>query len=148
MNYRLALLFVVAGCSTQAGPATPDPTVTLTAPKVVTGVWQVIDASHVLSCAYDLVATVSGGQEGRDAIEWSNAAITLDAPPALAAVQPYKPSYVAQWFGGSKLLSGTSATGHMREGRDRPFTAQHALRYTTPRGTTSVATTNVQCLAP
>ncbi len=148
MNYRFALLFVVAGCSTQAGPAATDPTVTLTAPKVVTGFWHVIDTSHVFSCEYDLVATVTSGQEGRDAIEWSDATITLQAPSAPPAIQPYKPSYVAQWFGGSKLLSGSSATGHMTEGRDRPFTAQHELRYTTPRGTTSVATTTVQCVAP
>jgi hypothetical protein len=148
MNYRFSLLSVLAACSMQAGSSSPVPTVALTAPKVVTGVWQMIDTSHVLSCAYDLVATVTNGQTGQDAVEWSGATIRLEAPPALAAVQPYKPSYVAEWFGGTTLLSGASATGHLRIGRDRPFTAEHELRYTTSRGTTSVATTNVQCVAP
>jgi hypothetical protein len=148
MKYQFALLSVLAACSTQAGPSSPVPTVTLTAPKIVTGVWHVIDTSHVLSCAYDLVATVTSGHAGQDVVEWSGATITLEAPPAQPAVQPYKTSYVAEWFGGTKLMSGASATGHMRIGRERPFTAEHELRYNTSRGSASVATTSVECVAP
>lgn len=147
MRHRAALMIALAACSSHADPEGVPVTVTLIAPSVVTGRWILIDASRVLSCAYDLTAIASGGQ-GDDAVEWEGATIWLDAPPALLATQPYAATRVAEWFAAPSLVSGSSATAHLSVGREAPFTAAHQLRYRPTRGAASSAAVSVQCRAP
>ena len=147
MRYRAALLIVFAACNSQTDLEGVPVKVTLIAPSVVTGAWNLIEASPVLNCSYDLTAIVSGGQAD-DAVEWEGATIWLDAPPDLLATQPYSAARVAEWFSAPSLDSGSSATAQLSIGRGAPFTAAHQLSYRPTRGAPSSAEVNVQCRAP
>ena len=135
----------MTACQFQAGVRETPLIVTLAAPESVTGRWHNIDTSTVLSCQYDIVATVTGAD---GAIEWTGTRIQLHAPTAMLATQEHPAARVATWFGGASLNAGASATAHMDIGRERPFSAEHEFRYTPTRGAASSATTTVQCRAP
>ena len=145
MNYRVAVLFALTACQSKGGVTQTPLTVTLAAPESVTGRWHKIDTSTVLSCEYDVIATVIGVD---GAIEWTGTRIELHAPNAMLATQEHPGTRVATWFGAAILQAGSSATAHLDIGRDRPFAAEHEFRYRLTRGDASSAKTTVHCLAP
>ena len=142
----LAIVFAV-GCDLHDGLESNPVSLNLSAPADVTGTWSVIDTSHVLSCAYQLTGTVSGGSSN-EYITWGDATITLLAPPALPAPQPNPAVRVAQWFGGPIIKTGSARTANMNIGRERPFVAEHQMKYKNSRGASSIATVSVNCRAP
>jgi hypothetical protein len=146
-KYTLPLMLLVCACSVQTDFEGTPVTVTLTAPIEVTGTWSVIDTWHVLSCAYDLTANVTGGQDDKE-IEWTDATITLVAPPALNATQPYSATRVSQWFGAPTITTGSTRSAHLSVGRERPFVAEHELSYQASDGARSTTKVFVKCRAP
>jgi hypothetical protein len=146
-NQALLAIMLAFGCDSYTGLESNPVTLTLTAPADVTGTWSVIDTSHVLSCEYNLTANAIGGA-GDEAVSWGDATITLLAPPALPAMQPHPAARVAQWFGGPIIRSGSARIASISIGRERPFIAEHQMKYRNSRGVSSVATVTVHCHAP
>ena len=148
MRYGVtSLLCLAAACSSHTDPEQVPVTVTLRGPGVVTGTWTRVDTSRVLSCAYDLAATVRGGRAD-EPVEWTGATIRLEAPPALPATQEHAAARVAEWFAAAAAAPGTPAITRQTVGREAPFTAEYQVRYRPTRGAPSSATAVVQCRAP
>lgn len=146
-NHALLLIVLVTGCSSHPNRESNPVSVTLTAPIDVTGTWSVIDTSRMLSCTYDLTANASGGMGDED-IEWADATISLFAPPALEGRQPHPATRVAEWFGAPTIKTGSTRTARINVGRERPFSAEHEIRYRTSRGLSSTGAAIVHCRAP
>jgi hypothetical protein len=115
MNYFAILLLLLAGCSLDSDAASPPITVKVTAPASVTGSWVLVDTSHVLRCAYDLAASVTGGRDD-DSVEWTGATIVLRSTGRLPATQPYSAASVRDWFHAGPVPTGSGVTAHMTLG--------------------------------
>lgn len=149
---RILLLSVVvitglAACGGSTEPVTPPLALTLSPDTVVVGVRAAqADGSTLITCYYDIAATVSGGHAG-DVIVWDGGSgYFADSTGATASTFTLGQTDLVSWFGSDRIVTGSRVTAALHSyWSQAPFTTFFSFRYHLPTGEQRAATWRIHC---